>query len=201
MHFFKKKPESLIPPVSAPVSTVSSTISLGSSFDTYVASRDSAAPSNDYSSDLLAKEYNRNRGAGDVYSRGTAELDKDRDELFSGYNPTKSGSGRFFDGPKLATGKEDEEGDDDDVEGIKQQIRFVKQESVNSTRNALRLAREAEETGRNTLARLGEQSGKLLLHCIALCLIFFLQRSWRIPSALLMMQMVILSGLGTMRNK
>jgi len=102
-----------------------------------------------------APNYNRNRGAGDVYSRGTAELDKDRNELFSGYNPAKGGSGRFFDGPNL-------EGDgDEDVEGIKQQTRFVKQESVNSTRNALRLAREAEETGRNTLARLGEQSEKL----------------------------------------
>jgi len=53
------------------------------------------------------------------------------------------------------------EEDDEDVEGIKQQTRFVKQESVNSTRNALRLAREAEETARNTLTRLGDQSEKL----------------------------------------
>jgi hypothetical protein len=44
---------------------------------------------------------------------------------------------------------------EDDVEGIKTQTRFVKQESVNSTRNALRMAREAEETARNTLTRLG----------------------------------------------
>ncbi|CAL1695905.1 unnamed protein product [Somion occarium] len=34
-------------------------------------------------------------------------------------------------------------------------------ESVNSTRNALRLAREAEETARGTLGRLGDQSEKL----------------------------------------
>jgi hypothetical protein len=39
------------------------------------------------------------------------------------------------------------------------QTRYVKQESVNSTRNALRLAREAEETARGTLGRLGDQSG------------------------------------------
>ncbi|TFY75763.1 hypothetical protein EWM64_g8246 [Hericium alpestre] len=50
---------------------------------------------------------------------------------------------------------------DEDVEGIKQQTRFLKQDSVNSTRNALRLAREAEETARNTVNRLGDQSEKL----------------------------------------
>lgn len=103
-----------------------------------------------------------------MYSRGTAELDKDRNELFSGYNPTKSGSGRFFDGPEV---KDTGAGDDDDVEGIKQQTRYVKQESVNSTRNALRLAREAEEVGQNTMNRLVEQSGKLSLHYMVPCLI------------------------------
>jgi len=51
--------------------------------------------------------------------------------------------------------------DDEDVEGIKQQTRFLKQESVSSTRNALRLAREAEETARTTMGRLGDQSEKL----------------------------------------
>jgi len=87
--------------------------------------------------------------------------------LFSGYNPEKAGSGRFFDGPGAsggpagrpppAEGEETEE----DVEAIKKDTRWVKQESVNSTRNALRLAREAEETGRTTLSRLGDQSEKL----------------------------------------
>jgi hypothetical protein len=51
------------------------------------------------------------------------------------------------------------EENDEDVEGIKKQTKYVKQESANSTRNALRLAREAEETARNTLSRLGDQSG------------------------------------------
>lgn len=101
-----------------------------------------------------------------MYTRDTADLDKDRNELFSGYNPAKSGSGRFFDGPDVKNNGEGE-GEDDDVERIKQQTRFVKQESVNSTRNALRLAREAEETGRNTLKQLGKQAGKLSLHYIA----------------------------------
>jgi len=75
-------------------------------------------------------------------------------------NKEKVGSGRFFGGPG---GGQDlpAEGDDEDVEGIKQQTRFVKQESVQSTRNALRLAREAEETARNTMLKLGDQSEKL----------------------------------------
>jgi len=47
------------------------------------------------------------------------------------------------------------------VEGIKQQTRFLKQESVNSSRNALRMAREAEETAQGTLGRLADQSEKL----------------------------------------
>lgn len=179
MPLFKKKPEALIPPVEAPISNPSSTIGTRSSSRTYVASRDgdpynatiSQQTSSDYSSNLLADRYGRNRGPGDVYTRGTAELDKDRNELFSGYNPEKSGSGRFFDGPDIGKSPADGEENEEDVEGIKQQTRFVKQESVNSTRNALRLAREAEETGRNTLTRLGEQSGELSLLFIALRLI------------------------------
>ncbi|KAE9390364.1 hypothetical protein BT96DRAFT_1002326 [Gymnopus androsaceus JB14] len=106
--------------------------------------------------------YSRSRGVGDVYSRGGANVEQDRSELFSGYNPEKAGSGRFFDGPQgsfsdPAPGEEN----DEDVEGIKKQTRFIKQESVNSSRNALRLAREAEETARNTLTRLGDQSERL----------------------------------------
>ncbi|KAF8339612.1 uncharacterized protein EI90DRAFT_2990203, partial [Cantharellus anzutake] len=71
-----------------------------------------------------------------------------------------------FGTPGGATGDEPrqfqtQEEEDEDVEGIKQQTRFVKQESVNSTRNALRIAREAEETAGNTLAKLGDQSEKL----------------------------------------
>lgn len=166
MPLFKKKP--LIPPVAEqPALNQSSTTIPRSSPSTYTstASRDQAP---NYSSDILP--YNRNKGAGDVYSRGTAELEKDRNELFSGYNPAKSGSGRFFDGPDV---KDNEENEGDDVEGIKQQTRYVKQESVNSTRNALRLAREAEEVGQSTIGRLVEQSGKLSLHYMAPCLILY----------------------------
>ncbi|RPB17098.1 hypothetical protein P167DRAFT_480023 [Morchella conica CCBAS932] len=53
------------------------------------------------------------------------------------------------------------EEEEEDVEAVKQQIRFTKQESVASSRNALRVAAQAEETGRNTLARLGAQGERL----------------------------------------
>lgn len=179
MPLFKRKEQTLIPPVSSDTSnsrpsgnSTSPRPSYHSSASTYIASRDGDpynAPSSrsgsyplpeDYSAPV--DKYSRNNGVGDVYSRGGAELDKDRNELFSGYNPEKSGSGRFFDGPQAGREPPPGEENDEDVEGIKTQTRFIKQESVSSTRNALRLAREAEETARNTLTRLGDQSGNLI---------------------------------------
>lgn len=128
------------------------------------AGRSSSYPSNNNSSPSVnvRDNYSRSRGVGDVYSRGGANIDQDRNELFSGYNAEKAGSGRFFDGPQGGfRDPEPGEENDEDVEGIKKQTRFIKQESVNSSRNALRLAREAEETARNTLTRLGDQSERL----------------------------------------
>lgn len=89
-----------------------------------------------------------------MYARGGLnpnQLDQDRNELFSGYNPAKSGSGRFFEGDNI-----DEE---EDVEAIKRTIASKKQESVKSTQSSIRLAREAVETGNKTLKKLEEQSG------------------------------------------
>jgi hypothetical protein len=60
--------------------------------------------------------------------------------------------------PRERTAQEEE---DDEVEAVKQQLRFTKQESLASTRNALRIARETEETATGTLLKLGEQSDKL----------------------------------------
>lgn len=181
MNFFKKKNTETIPPVSAPTiaqAPSNSSYNRGSA-NTYVASRDGGDPYNtnanngssnsrkvfnnpnnvEYANDYGDK-YNRNRGVGDVYTRGSADVSKDRNELFSGYNPEKSaGSGRFFDGPSAGPAPPVGEETEEDVEGIKRQTRWTKQESVNSTRNALRMAREAEETARNTLGRLGDQSG------------------------------------------
>jgi hypothetical protein len=62
----------------------------------------------------LADRYKRNVGVGDVYSRGEAQLEQDRNELFAGYNPAKAGSGRFFDGPSFPERAPGEETEDDD---------------------------------------------------------------------------------------
>lgn len=50
-----------------------------------------------------------------------------------------------------------EEEEEESVQATKQEMRFVKQGDVSSTRNALRVAAQAEETGRTALARLGAQ--------------------------------------------
>lgn len=54
-----------------------------------------------------------------------------------------------------------EEEEEEDVEAIKSQIRFTKHQTVASTETALRAAAQAEESGRNTLARLGTQGDSL----------------------------------------
>ncbi|KAI9445166.1 protein transporter SEC9 [Lactarius indigo] len=148
--FNKRKERNLIPPVDSEIPNSSPTSDPYSS-----RSATSVAPS----TDSVRDRYHRNNPI-DAYSRGQGNIDSDRKELFSGYNPEKA-TGRFaHDGPTLrepAPGEENEE----DVEGIKQQTRFIKQDSVNSTRNALRMAREAEETARGTINRLGGQSEKL----------------------------------------
>jgi hypothetical protein len=177
MAFFTRKDKNLIPPVdeqprNRPGPGSSPRPSYRSA-NTYVASRDGDPYSTSLDrSDLGGTQdggytsrdrYNRNTPVGDAYSRGGGNVVDARNELFSGYNPERSGSGRFLDGPQLGRDPPPGEENEDDIEGIKQQSRFVKQESVNSTRNALRLAREAEETARGTLHRLGDQSGIYLI--------------------------------------
>lgn len=51
--------------------------------------------------------------------------------------------------------------EDEEVEAIKQDIRFVKQESLALTRNTLRMAQEADASGTNTLGMLGSQSERI----------------------------------------
>lgn len=175
-----------------------------SNSSTYVASRDgdpyNAPPpmSNRFNSTDQADggysapvrdRYNRNNPVGDKYSRGQGEVEQDRNELFSGYNAEKAGArNRFFDGPALRKEPVPGEEDDEDVEGIKQQTKYIKQESVNSTRNALRLAREAEETARNTLGRLGDQSGMYFYFCFMRHreINSIMQKNWRTPSVIWM---------------
>ncbi|KAL4784420.1 hypothetical protein BJX76DRAFT_327331 [Aspergillus varians] len=50
-----------------------------------------------------------------------------------------------------------EEEEEQEIQSVKQDIRFIKQGDVSATRNALRIAAQAEETSRETLARLGAQ--------------------------------------------
>jgi protein transport protein SEC9 len=98
-------------------------------------------------------------------------IDSNRNALFGNRPPPQQvdAYGRSRDpygGPRNEPDHYDEyqqqaQDDDEDVEAIKQEIRFTKQESLSSTRNAIRIASEAEETGRNTLSRLGAQSEKL----------------------------------------
>ncbi|KAI4731633.1 plasma membrane snare protein-like protein [Aureobasidium sp. EXF-10728] len=54
-----------------------------------------------------------------------------------------------------------EEQEEEDVKASKDEIRFIKQQDVSSTRNARRIAEQAEATGRETLARLGVQGERI----------------------------------------
>lgn len=120
----------------------------------------SSAPS--YSSD----GYSGGGGYGGGY--GQRENDPSKEQLFGNrvHQPPSYGgygapppTGGYGAPPK--EGRTAEEEEEDDVDAVKQQIRFTKQESVNSTRRALAFAASAEETGRNTLARLGAQGESL----------------------------------------
>jgi hypothetical protein len=151
--FNKRKERNLIPAVEENSDAGNSSLNSHSASDLH-SSRSAATPP--YAD--IRDRYQRNNPV-DVYSRGQGNLDNDRKELFAGHNPNNPPTGRFaYDGPTLSEPTPGEE-NEEDVEGIKQQTKFVKQESVNSTRNALRMAREAEETARNTIGRLGSQSG------------------------------------------
>ncbi|CAE7224310.1 unnamed protein product [Rhizoctonia solani] len=104
--------------------------------------------------------FARNANVGDKYSRGYGDVDNDRAELFAGRQPTQPRR-RYDDDDNGEQRQRTAEEEDEEIEGIKQDTRQLKQESVQSTRNALRIAREAEETARNTLLKLGDQSEKI----------------------------------------
>jgi protein transport protein SEC9 len=61
-------------------------------------------------------------------------------------------------GDRQLTAEEEEE---EDITATKQEIKFMKQQDVASTRNALQMAAAAEESGRSTLARLGDQGERI----------------------------------------
>ncbi|PWN25953.1 hypothetical protein BDZ90DRAFT_254575 [Jaminaea rosea] len=80
-------------------------------------------------------------------------------EYGAGSAASYSNNNGAYDGVEQQAQEQDEE--DDEVEAVKQQLRFTKQESLSSTRNALRIARETEETATGTVLKLGEQSDKI----------------------------------------
>lgn len=97
------------------------------------------------------------------------DQDSSRQELFKGARaPARSFVDRDLDEDPTERRGGQLDDEDEEVEAIKHQIRFTKQETVGSSRNALRIAREAEETARNTMNRLVDQSGQSL--CIILSL-------------------------------
>ena len=75
-------------------------------------------------------------------------------------NGDNSGADRSYGayGDRQLTAEEEEE---EDIQATKQEIRFMKQQDVSSSRNALTMAAQAEESGRNTLARLGAQGERM----------------------------------------
>ncbi|KAI9662369.1 MAG: Meiosis-specific subunit of the t-SNARE complex [Bathelium mastoideum] len=81
----------------------------------------------------------------------------EEESSYGGYGTgSNQGYGSYAD--RQLTAEEEEE---EDVQATKQQIRQLKNQDVASTRNALRIAAQAEETGRSTLARLGEQGERI----------------------------------------
>ncbi|KAK4683551.1 protein transport protein SEC9, partial [Tremellales sp. Uapishka_1] len=153
MSFFKRnKTQSLIPPVQEP--------------------EYKAAPPDPYATAPAARN-----GGGDPYAKrsdpyasyaktgqatpaAAAAGEAARNELFAGFQaPEKPQTERQYgyEGREM----EQDFDEDDEIEGIRQGMRGVKQDSLASTRNALRLAREAEETARGTVAKLSDQSERI----------------------------------------
>ncbi|KNG44589.1 protein transport protein sec9 [Stemphylium lycopersici] len=73
-----------------------------------------------------------------------------------GYGSTPGGYGTYED--RQLTAEEQEE---EDINATKQEIKFIKQQDVSSTRNALRLAEQAMETGRGTLSTMAAQGERI----------------------------------------
>ncbi|CCG82828.1 SNARE sec9 [Taphrina deformans PYCC 5710] len=133
-----------------------------------------AISNNGYASDpyaATAPPASSGRGGIGLGARQPSATSAQRDELFRGAQPDRRLYPGAYDGRNTSEtdyghgsgpdGQQTQEEEDEDVEGIKQEIRFVKQETLGSVRNALRMANEAEESGRSTLTKLGQQSESL----------------------------------------
>lgn len=105
-----------------------------------------------------SRSSNLSRNVRDQQGGGGADDDLEA-EYGRGSGAAAASTSRNYDGLEQQEEQRDEE--DDEVEAVKQQMRFTKQESLSSTRNALRIAREAEETATNTMFKLSDQSEKI----------------------------------------
>ncbi|KAJ5173074.1 hypothetical protein N7492_005667 [Penicillium capsulatum] len=117
-------------------------------------------------------------GLGSTDPNDPTAVEADRNELFGGARDRAQQSSQGGPPPPYSDGQQPsygggsneysmatfqdrqltaEEEEEESIQATKQEMRFVKQGDVSSTRNALRVAAQAEETGRTTLARLGAQ--------------------------------------------
>lgn len=122
-------------------------------------------------------------GLGSVDPNNPSESDADRDALFGGarermeqHKHTGHSQPSYSDQENNAFGGGTneystamyqerqltaEEEEEEDIKAIKEEMKFVKQGDVSSSRNAIRAAAQAEEVGRDTLARLGYQGERI----------------------------------------
>lgn len=118
------------------------------------------------SQDTMNTEAGRNALFGDAAQRQAVQAaqspgpEQPQDNSYSG-------DGLGFGGESLGYGSAPdrqltaEEQEEEDVQAAKHEIRHIKQQDVSSTRNARRVAEQAEQTGRETLARLGAQGERI----------------------------------------
>lgn len=175
MSFFRRKDKSVIPPVApapgydpTPVSISNTPAQPGAAarqqlFGTKTpAATGASAVIDPYANSRGSSSLSLNRPPsytstpGDPY--GDAKAGSERDQLFGGFTP-KEPEQKAREYGYEGRENEDDFDEDEEIEGIKHQMRDVKQESLAGTRNALRVAREAEDTARGTLAKLADQSG------------------------------------------
>ena len=125
------------------------------------------------SQDTVSTDAGRNALFGDAPQRAAQQpASSGADNSYSGggngYDASSSGAGAYGSGTPGGYGSYDnnreltaEEQEEEDVKAAKSEIKFIKQQDVASTRNARRIAEQAEATGRETLARLGQQGERI----------------------------------------
>lgn len=121
------------------------------------------------SQDTMSTDAGRNALFGDVAERqqrlAAQQPMAGSDNSYAGGNDYSSGGydnsmpgGYGSNADRQLTEEEQEE---EDVQASKSEIKLIKQQDVASTRNARRIAEQAEATGRETLARLGQQGDRI----------------------------------------